>query len=206
MVESNTVFADSKAVHIPFGDFSRNLGAGVALLIIAAGAVALPFAVPDSVPGLWLFVAVICWGIAALIVFSLVFLPISLAMDVGDRVPEIKQAREKDKSLKSVRISHPYLWAIVILNLVGFWFVIGWIVAIAWACSPGHVVIPDKIFDKAFQKTKKQGDGVVLEQTDAQPSRVVSLEHELTEIKLLEEKGLLSKMEADARRNLVLSR
>lgn len=200
MTESTTTVLPDKTVPIPFGGFFANLIAGLFITGLAVGA----FLFPALVPQTWAMV--VGWSLGSLLVFGLVFFPISIAMDVGDRIPEIEEARKNDEELKEIQIRHPQLWAIVLLNIASFWSGIGWIIAMAWACSPGKVAIPDKVFSKVFDNTNS-------EKPDAQqghPTESISgpscLETELIEIKRLEEKGLLSKEEADNRRKLILSR
>lgn len=195
---TTTVLPD-KTVNIPFGELDSNLITGLIWAAFSVGC----FLLPVLVQATWAIV--IGWGLGGLVVLCLIFYPISVAMDVGDRIPEVKDARNKDKELKKIVIPHPHLWAIILLNIASFWSVIGWIVAMAWACSPGKVMIPDKLFANIFDKDAP----VKPEKTPSSPSQVPtnpSLEAQLTEINQLVERGLLTKDEADSRKGLILSR
>lgn len=140
----NTTVLPDKTVNIPFGGFFSHLMVGLVLLAIAVGAILLPVFVQET------WAMVVGWGLGSVLAFLFFMFPISLAMDVGDRIPEIEEARKKDEDLKEIQIRHPRLWVIVLLNIAGFWSGIGWIIALAWACSPGKVVIPDQVYSKVF--------------------------------------------------------
>lgn len=144
MPTSNTTVLPDKTVNVPFGGFFSTLMVGLVILAIAVGAFLLPLFVQET------WAMVVGWGLGSVLVFLFFIFPISIAMDVGDRIPEIEEARKKDEELKEIQIRHPRLWVIVLLNIASFWSGIGWIIALAWACAPGKVVIPDKVYFKAF--------------------------------------------------------
>lgn len=196
---STTVLSD-KTVNIPFGEFASTFIAGIIIAALAVGA----FLLPVFVQAPWAFI--VGWGIGGLMCFGLIFAPVSLALDVGDRIPEIKAARKTNKDLKEIDVRHPYLWAIILLNLASFWSGIGWLVALAWACSPGKVVIPDKLFNAVFLDKRNDGPEVLQKGVVATSSGSSILESELLELKQLVERGLITVEEGDARRKLILNR
>ena len=196
---SSTTVLPDKTVNIPLGGLVTNLMAGLFAAALAAGCFLLPMFVPE-----WWAMG-FGWGLGALIVLCLIFMPISVAMDVGDRIPEVEAAREKDEELKEIEIRHPHLVAIVLLNIASFWSVIGWVVAMVWACSPGKVVIPDMVFAAVYEKADPEEPKLNPNSPPRLPANS-SLEAQLTEINQLLEKGLLTKEEAEGRKRLILSR
>jgi 4-hydroxybenzoate polyprenyltransferase len=197
---STTTVLPDKTVNIPLGELGSNLAAGLFFAALAVGG----FLLPMFFPATWAIV--VGWSLGALIACGLIFMPISVAMDVGDRIPEVKDARENDKELKQIEIRHPHLWAIVLLNVASFWSGVGWVVAMVWACSPGKVVIPDKVFAVVFGKNNPEEPK--LDQPSSPPRLPVnpSLEEQLTEVNQLVDKGLLTKEEAEERKTLILKR
>jgi len=197
---STTTVLPDKTVNIPLGGLGTNIIAGLFGAAFAAGCFLLPAFVPET----WaMFVG---WGLGSLIVFGLIFMPIGVAMDVGDRIPELEAAREKDKELKGIEIRHPHLWAIILLNIASFWSGIGWIVAMVWACSPGKVVIPDKVYAAVFAKNDPEEPKLDQPSSPPRLPANTNLEAQLAEINQLVDKGLLTKEEAEDRKRLVLSR
>ena len=200
MTKSSTTVLPDKTVNIPLGELGTNLIAGLLVAVFAVGCFLFPMMVPAS------WAMLVGWSLGGLIVICLIFMPISVAMDVGDRIPEVAAARKNDKELKEIEIRHPHLWIIVLLNIASFWSGIGWVVAMVWACSPGKVVIPDRIFAAVFDENDSMKSK--LDKTSSPPPLPgnSSLEAQLTEINQLIEKGLLTKDEAEARKILVLNR
>lgn len=194
-----TTILPNKTVNIPFGNFSSALGALILFGAIGVGCILLPIFIPAT----WAYV--VGWGIAGLVFFGLFFMPIGMAMDVGDRIPEIEAARKNNDKLKSIEIRHPHFWIIVLLMIFTFWTGLGWLAALIWACSPGKVVIPDAVFSVVFEN----GDIEKTETTPPLPQPTEpsnsSLEGKLIEISQLVEKGLITKDEAESRRQLILN-
>jgi|694.fasta_scaffold117988_5 hypothetical protein len=191
-----------KTVYIPFGSFVHNIVSGIVAIVIVIAAFTFAILVGDT----W---AIVLGSLVGLIfIFGLIMLPISAAIDVGGRIPEVKTARELDENLKKIEIRHPYLWLIVLLTIAGFWSVIGWFVAMAWACSPGKVVIPDKLYDAAFSKNslQDQSDQASIADTIHKQNNPTGLEAELMEINQLLAKDLITKDEAEKRRTVILGR
>lgn len=191
-----------KTVYIPFGGFLHSIASSIWGIIFATGGLIFPFLVNET----WAFV--IGWIISGIFILGLITIPITTAMDVGERIPEVKAARESDESLKKLEIRHPYLWVIVLLTIASFWSVIGWFVALAWACSPGRVVIPDNIYNVVFSKCNPQDQhtDLPLAATDSKLNETKGLESDLIEINQLLEKDLITKEEAEKRRGLILNR
>lgn len=197
--ELSTVLQD-KTVYIPFGDFIKSLTCGLLAFALAVGGSVLPLFVTEP------WAAIVGWGGAGLMLIGLLFLPVGVALDIGDRIPEIRAAREKDKSLKELNVHHPYLWVIILLNITTFWSGVGWFVALIWACSPGKVVIPDKLFNVVFANNDQSESKVRSDNVTSTPSETPKLEAELEEIKQLVDKGLITKEEAEIRRKFILNR
>lgn len=189
----------NKTVNVPFGELANALGSGLFAAVLAA----LLFTVPSLVDASW--VMLVSYGCGSFLILFIICLPISIAIDVGDRIPEVKKARSKNPEVREVQIRHPQFWAILVLNVAAFWSGIGWFMALAWACSPGKIVIPDEIFAIAFAGKDPRSPKLV-DSKIPQSFHILSLEAQLTEINQLVEKGLLTKEEAASRRSLILSR
>ena len=189
-----------KTVYIPFGGFLHNIASSILGFIFAIGGFIFPFLVGET----WAFV--LGWIISGIFVFGLIMIPITTAMDVGDRVPEVQAARKSDENLKKLEIRHPYLWVIVLLTIASFWSVIGWFVALAWACSPGKVVIPDSIYNAVFsEKTPPDNGGdVPASSKELNQNKTTDLEAKLIEINQLLANNLITKEEAGKRIELIL--
>jgi hypothetical protein len=202
MNQPTSSILSGKTVYVPFGGFLQNIGSSFWSIIFAAGGFIFPLLVKET----WAFV--VGWIISGLFIFVLIMIPITVAMDVSERIPEVKAARESDESLKKLEIRHPYLWVIVLLTIASFWSVIGWFVALAWACSPGRVVIPDNIYNVVFSKSNPQDQhaDLPLAATDSKLNETKGLESDLIEINQLLEKDLITKEEAEKRRGLILNR
>lgn len=199
MAASTTSLLHDKSVNIPFGELGSALGSALLYAIFATGAFCLPFMIEAT------WAAIIGCGIGGILVLTLIFLPIIIAMDVGDRIPEVREARSGNKELRDVPIRHPYLWIIILINILCFWSGLGWLVALAWACSPGRVMIPNEIFHIVFEKEnphKLQRPPKIVAASTTSPN----LESQLLEIHKLLVSGVLTKEEAEARRTLILSR
>ena len=202
MNHSQSSILPDKTVYIPFGSFVQNLVSGLVAIVIVVAAFTFAVLVRET----WAIVLGSLVGL--LFIFCLIMLPISAAMDVGGRIPEIKTARESDESLKKIEIRHPYLWVIVLLTIASFWSGIGWFIAMAWACSPGRVVIPDSIYNAVFSEKKPldNGSDVPASSKDLNQNKITDLEANLIETNQLLANNLITKEEADKRRELILNR
>jgi hypothetical protein len=180
----------------------QNLVSGLVAIVIVVAAITFAVLVRET----WAIVLGSLVGL--LFIFCLIMLPISAAMDVGGRIPEIKTARESDESLKKIEIRHPYLWVIVLLTIASFWSGIGWFIAMAWACSPGRVVIPDSIYNAVFSEKKPPDNGsdVPASSKELNQNKITDLEANLIETNQLLANNLITKEEADKRRELILNR
>ena len=200
-----TTILPDKTVNIPFGGVFTQLIVGLIVAALALGSFFLPAAFSFAT---WSYL--IGWGIGCFLIFGIVCLPISVASDVGDRIPEIQAARKNNPEIKEIQIKHRYFGAIILLTILSFWSGFGWIVALAWACSPGKVVIPDKLFAAAFGRNQAPDADAdlapVVQPPAIQNEPVSTLQNELHEIARLHEAQLISDEEFAARRKLVLSR
>ncbi len=211
-----TTVLPGNIVQIPFGKFFYTLGVILLITPVVYGFFILPEFVNEIIPRIVAFA--VCWGLGGLILLRLVLVPGTMAMDVGNRIPEIKAARERDESLKKVHISHPYFGAITFLNITLFWSGIGWVIALAWSCSPGKVVIPDKLFKAAFPHVRMIEPKVLPVSVAPTPVEATSQEAEiespkpeplspeivLQAIDNLVDRGLLTKEEAKVQRTLAV--
>jgi len=194
-----TTILPDKTVHIPFGNFSLALGALLLFGAIGVGGFLLPFFVSAT------WACIVGWGIAGIVSFGLFFMPIGMAMDVGDRIPEIEAARKNNDELKPIEIRHPHFWIIVLLMIFTFWTGLGWVAALLWACAPGKVVIPDVVFSTVFENDDpNEAETPPPLPHSAEPGSK-SLEGKLLELSQLLEKGLITKDEAKSRRQLILN-
>lgn len=196
-----TTILSDKSVNIPFGGFFTHLIIGSFFALLAIWSFFIP-----SLFSYQRWSYIMGWGLSIVLVCIIAFLPIIVASDVGDRIPEVVKARKKDLEIDGVKIKHRYLSGIVILTILSFWSGFGWIIALAWACSPGKVVIPDKIFDAAFGGDQAPDLEAASTLQSVESKLVGTLEIELKEVTRLHEARLISDEEAEARRRLVLSR
>jgi len=203
-----TIDLQSKTVYIPFGEFFANLFAGLIVIFLAVVGILLGmFAFGQEEVGEFLgLLGLLGFGGAGLCCLGLIFQPILVGRDVSGRVPEIAELKEKHEELKDLEIRHPYFWAIVLMNLLTFWSIVGWFVAMIWACSPGRVVIPDKFLSKLGSTGDSSSSPKPTTAHDQGTDGGGGLKEALQEIESLKSQGLISDEEAEARRKLILNR
>lgn len=115
----------------------------------------------------------------------LFFYPISVALDVSKRIPEISKAKAEHKSLDKISIRHQYFWAIVAINvLFGLTFV-GWVVAFIMAHTPCDADLPHEFVD--ILNPKKP-----------------TMEARLTEVQTLVATGVITQEEGSLRRETII--
>ncbi len=89
------------------------------------------------------------WAIWVGILFYvlLYFLPSLIANDIKYRIKELSNVEPADKNIP---VRHPHAFLIGLVNLFMGITVIGWLIVLFWAMTPGTIVIPrqlEKYFD-----------------------------------------------------------
>ena len=124
--------SENTKYYIPFGGFGTSLGAIVILVPICWVFLVTGF---NNTP--W---AMVVAGVFFLILY---FIPIIVAVDIKDRIPEI-DALDKELT-KDSKIRHPFFWVIVLITIFFGGTLVVWFIALIWAHWPGNVIVPEVI-------------------------------------------------------------
>ena len=188
--------------YVPFGGFGTTLGAIIILSIICG--VFLMIGIGND--AVWAYVVA---GLFFIIIF---FIPIHVAADIKDRIPEIAAL---DKELtKDSKIRHPFFWVIVLINIFFGGTLVVWFIALIWAHWPGNVTVPEVILNNLQSEQNFYNQQNVdpehnqssdeSEKSDSTGESNDSIEIKIKEINNLLEKGLITQKEYDSKKQSIL--
>ena len=188
--------------YVPFGGFGTTLGAIIILSIICG----VFFMIGIGNDAVWAYVVA---GLFFIIIF---FIPIHVAADIKDRIPEIAAL---DKELtKDSKIRHPFFWVIVLINIFFGGTLVVWFIALIWAHWPGNVTVPEVILNNLQSEQNFYNQQNVdpehiqssdeSEKSDSSGESNDSIEIKIKEINKLLEKGLITQKEYDSKKQSIL--
>ena len=188
--------------YVPFGGFGTTLGAIIILSIICG----VFFMIGIGNDAVWAYVVA---GLFFIIIF---FIPIHVAADIKDRIPEIAAL---DKELtKDSKIRHPFFWVIVLINIFFGGTLVVWFIALIWAHWPGNVTVPGVILNNLQSEQNFYNQQNVdpehiqssdeSEKSDSYGESNDSIEIKIKEINKLLEKGLITQKEYDSKKQSIL--
>ena len=193
--------SENTKYYIPFGGFGTTLGAIVILVPICWVLVVIGF---NNTP--W---AMVVAGLIFLIIF---FIPIQVAADIKDRIPEIAAL---DKELtKDSKIRHPFFWVIVLITIFFGGTLVVWLIALIWAHWPGNVIVPEVILknlqsEQNFDNQQNVEPDHIQSSDESEKSNFStetndSIESKIAKINELLNKGLITQKEFDSKKQSII--
>ena len=194
--------SENTKYYIPFGGFGTTLGAIVILSIICG----VFFMIGIGNDAVWAYV------VAGLIFLIIFFIPIQVAADIKDRIPEIAAL---DKELtKDSKIRHPFFWVIVLITIFFGGTLVVWIIALIWAHWPGNVTVPEVILknlqsEQNFDNQQNVEPDHIQSSDESEKSNFStetndSIESKIAKINELLNKGLITQEEFDSKKQSII--
>jgi Ca2+/Na+ antiporter len=193
--------SENTKYYIPFGGFGTSLGAIVILVPICWVLAVIGL---NNTP--WAYVA------AVLIFLIIYFIPIKVAADIKDRIPEIAAL---DKELKKgSKIRHPFFWVIVLITIIFGGTLVVWFIALIWAHWPGNVIVPEVILknlqsEQNFDNQQNVEPDHIQSSDESEKSNFStetndSIESKIAKINELLNKGLITQEEFDSKKQSII--